>query len=516
METRVLDAHGRPIVRAELRREAARPGLASIRQPWQASIASGLTPARLAGILRQADEGEGRDYLALAEEMEERDPHYASVLGIRKRAVSGLTPAVEAASDDPRDEALAEEVRDAIAEHDGFADLVENMMDAVGKGWSAVEIIWDTAGGRWSPGRFAHRDPRFFRWDRDTGSELRLLTDAAPVEGEPLPPGKFIGLVAANKSGLPLRGGLARLVAFSWICKAYGVKDWVAFAELYGLPLRLGRYGPEATPADVDKLFQAVSAIGTDAAAVLPRSMQIDFQELNAGAAGAEVFENLARWTDEQISKAVLGQTMTSDSGSSRAQAEVHNEVRHDILESDARRVSGALNRDLIRVYVDLNWGPQARYPRLTLPVAQPEDTASLVKSVVDLAPLGMRFSASELHARVGLRPPADDEEAVGAPAPAPAPAAPAASALNRAGDAPAGADPYEGLDEIEREALADWRVQMAPIVDPVERLVASAASYDEVLAGLPGLLAEMSPAELIDRLVRASFKARAMGDADG
>ena len=67
----------------------------------------------------------------------------------------------------------------------------------------------------------------------------------------------------------------------------------------------------------------------------------------------------LAEWLDRQTSKAVLGQTMTTDDGSSQAQATVHNEVRHDILKSDARQLANTLNRDLIQPYVDLNFGPQ-------------------------------------------------------------------------------------------------------------------------------------------------------------
>jgi len=49
------------------------------------------------------------------------------------------------------------------------------------------------------------------------------------------------------KSGLPIRGGVARLVAVSIMCKVFGLKDWMRFAELFGMPLRISRYGPGAT-----------------------------------------------------------------------------------------------------------------------------------------------------------------------------------------------------------------------------------------------------------------------------
>ena len=53
----------------------------------------------------------------------------------------------------------------------------------------------------------------------------------------------------------------------------------------------------------------------------------------------------------------------------------MHDEVRGDILRSDARQLADTLNRDLVRPFIDLNHGPRERdkYPRLLLPVAARE-----------------------------------------------------------------------------------------------------------------------------------------------
>ena len=101
--TRLLDAYGQPVSLAELRHEHAAPQVAGIRTLWTNSVASGLTPQRLAAILQGAVEGDALDYLTLAEEIEERNLHYGSVLSTRKLAVAGLEATVEAASDDSRD-----------------------------------------------------------------------------------------------------------------------------------------------------------------------------------------------------------------------------------------------------------------------------------------------------------------------------------------------------------------------------------------------------------------------------
>ena len=46
--------------------------------------------------------------------------------------------------------------------------------------------------------------------------------------------------------------------------------DWVSFAEVYGLPLRLGKYAPGASEADKVALMQALIQIGADAAGINP------------------------------------------------------------------------------------------------------------------------------------------------------------------------------------------------------------------------------------------------------
>jgi phage gp29-like protein len=198
----------------------------------------------------------------------------------------------------------------------------------------------------------------------------------------------------------------------------------MSFIETYGLPLRLGRYGPEATKDDVAKLYQAVANIGTDAAAVMPKSMEITFEKGLALAGPERIFETFARYIDEQVSKAVLGQTMTADSGSSQAQATVHNEVRHDIAAADARAVAGAINRDLVRAFVDLNFGVQQAYPRLILPVAEPEDIKTKIEGAARLMERGVRFKATELRTALGFSDPEEGDEIAGGTVPAPAAAA--------------------------------------------------------------------------------------------
>ncbi|KAF0676747.1 DUF935 domain-containing protein [Profundibacterium mesophilum] len=510
---RLLDRYGNPVRVAALEQPRAEPGVTGIRQAFASTVASGLTPERLAGILRACDLGDLTDYLVLAQEMEERDPHYFAVMGTRKRAVSGIAPRVIPAGEDTPSKTIAAAVEARIAEHEGFSDLVEALLDAIGKGFSLVEIDWRRTGAQWWPEDFIHVDPRFVTFDRETGRELRLVDEADPVDGIALEPFRFMRHVARMKSGLAFRGGIARVAAFGWMCKAYGLKDWVAFVETYGLPLRLGRYDAGATKDDVAALYRAVANIGTDAAAVLPRSMEIDFTDTKA-TGGDRVFENLARYVDEQVSKAVLGQTMTSDDGSSMAQAQVHNEVRHDIASADARAVGNTINRDLVRPFVDLNFGVQKAYPRLVIEIEEAEDTEMVIRNVDRLAKLGLTFKASELRARLKFTEPEQGDEVIGG-ATAPAAPPPAEREARNRPEMPGA--PWDDLDALEEEMLDDWRPAIGPMADPLIGAIDGAGSYEEALERLEAARGEMSEAALIEALVIGMTRARGIGDrSDG
>ena len=502
----LYDAYNRPVQLRALTGERARPSWSGIRSVWRGeTIASGLTPERLVRVLLEADQGHPRDFLTLAEEIEERDLHYASVLGTRKRAVGSIAPVVNPASDSAEDLRLADAVR-GIVNDSKFSEMVRDVLDALGKGYSAVEIVWGR-GRQWTPDRYEWRDPRFFEPDRDDGRTLRLIDWEDPVEGVPLDPFKWIVHDPRIKSGLPIRGGLARAACIAWLFKAYGLVDWVSYVETYGQPYRVGKYGPDATPDDQNKLIDALANLGADAAAVIPENMMVEFVTASSSGTGDRVYERLCTYLDKQISKGVLGQTQTTDEGSSRAQAGVHNDVRMDIVESDATALASTLNRDLVRPFIDLNFGPREFYPKLALPLPDSDDIAALSSALGVLVPLGLRVGASVVRAKLGLPDPVDSDEVLAAPAPTgPEPSLQSVAIHGRGPDAL--------LAALEEEGFSEWERQIDPIVRPVLELASRAGSYEEFSAGLAGILDTVDDREMIQKLARLMFQARGLGDA--
>jgi phage gp29-like protein len=505
-----------------VRRYPARTPLVSGRGGNASEVAATLDPSRLATLVQGAKAGDIQDYLTLAEEMEERDLHYRSVIGTRKLSIVGLDPTVTPADDSDAAHEMADSVKQNIIDRPEFAELVTNALDALGKGFSVNEIMWDTERTPWRPARYEWRDPRWFDYDTVTGRKLLLREGADKVE---LPMYKFVKHEPLLKSGLPIRGGFALVAAYYHLIKSFDVAGWAAFVEVFGYPIRVGKYGKNATKNDIDVLKRAVRNIGRDIGAVIPDAMAIEIVEGVKPGGSTDHFEKLAKWVDDQLSKGILGQTATTEGTPGKlGNEDAQHEVRLDIMEADARQLETTLNRDLVIPFINLNFGPQEQYPKLRIPVPRPEDINGLMDNVSKLVPLGFPVKRSELYAKLGLTEPGDDDEVlVGGSAPAEPPSNSGgtpvkepATAGNTEGAAAAMNAASEANDELETIVEAtEWEPLVKPLHDAVAELSAECNSYEEFERRLPELLARIDTAGVTRALALDMFKARALGDAE-
>lgn len=539
----ILGPDGKPIVIQVLSEELAVPTVAGVRRVHEERVASGLTPERLGSILRDAASGDARNYLTLAEEMEERYLHYASQLQTRRLALEGIDTTIEAGKADTKIvDAVTELVQD-----EGFDDALGNLTDGISKGYAAVEMMWEYERKTLRPVEYIARDPRFFQLDRLQLRELRLAVDGS-IEGVELPEAKFLRHMPRTKMGLPLRRGMARPAAWAYLIQQFTLQDWAAFSEVYGMPLRVGKYNANASATDKRTLLKAVTSIANDAAAIIPQGMDVEFHEVS-GNNGAAVFGGLLEYVDKQISKLVVGQTMTSDDGSSLGQAKIHNEVRLDILRADGKQLAFTANRDLVRPFVDLNFGPQEHYPAVQLLVPDPEDVAALTEAVARMMPYGLRVKQSEIREKIGLSDPGDGDELLTAPSktsevsdrkdvtdkpePASTPrpveerksktAALSAIVFDHRRACRCGActallaaeagepDALDQVDALFASAANDWEEMARPIVQPIAEILSTASSFEEALK----LIETAGPdaSRMAEKLARLTTIARGIGD---
>lgn len=507
----LLDQHGNPVDLSKLREEKAGPTISGVRPIIGGHPAQGLTPGRLARLLLTSENGDPTPLMELAEEMEEKDWHYMSVLGTRKRAVAQLEITVEAGGDSAREEEIADFIRDWLT-RDEIEDELIDILDAIGKGYSVTEILWEMSERQWLPSRLEWRRPEWFEFDRQTGQRVLLRGQGGP---QPLEPFCFITHFAKAKSGLPVRGGLARSVAWAYLFKNYDLKDWVTFLEVYGMPIRVGKYENGASEEDKEILLRAVSSIGTDAAAIMPKTMMIEFIEnKSGGGSGSEQYERFADWLDRQVSKAVLGQTLTTEvKGGSMAAAKVHDEVRKDIMRSDARQAAATINRDLIRPIVDLNYGPRQTYPRLRMEIPDSVDLKAFSEGLTPFIDRGLKISQGWVREKFGAPLPADDDELLTptapAAAPSPAPAGPQPPDIATIRSSQEATEADAAIDELTEAALEDWEPLIQPLLAPLLEEIEAAEDLDQVKAALVRRMGDMDDTALREMLARAGFTAR-------
>ncbi len=513
----LVDQFGRALQRVPtgrlLEREAL-PAMGSVRSIQTGHPADGLTPPRLAAILRQAETGDMTSWLEFAEQMEEKDLHYAAVLGVRKRAIRSLDLQVSPGDDSAAAVELADMTRQALGSAAVRTTLID-IMDALGKSFSVCEILWEREGKSLRLAGLEWVDPRWFEFDQENGNYLYLRDNAGP---QPLRPDTYVIHLAKAKSGLPIRGGLARLAGWAYLFKNYTVKDWSIFLEAYGHPLRLGKYGPSSSAEDRRTLLRAARQIGVDMAAIIPKDMEL---EVIAGATnGADkMYDGNARWWDEQLSKGVLGQVATTDAiAGGHAVGKIHEQVRDDIRDADAEQLAATLQRDLAGALRRLHFPPEVPLPQVEFVAPETADPRLLL-DLTERGPAGLTIAVSQIRETFALRSPEEGEEVITLQGPArsappedvpPPEVRQAASRL----PVPATPAPRDSIEALVAQLAAGGEMQRAMDDDLADLLSAirRAESMEDVEDILDAYRAS-DPAAIRELLTRATFAARLAGE---
>jgi phage gp29-like protein len=510
---KILDRYGNEFPNKPETQELA---VLSIRDRYSSYPSQGLTPARLATIFKEADQGDVYRQMELFEEMEEKDTHLYSVLQTRKLAIQGLDWDVMPYSDDPEDKKRADFVTDVLTNLECFEDVLLDLLDAIGKGYSAAEVMWEIAKGQAWIKDIEWKQPKKFTFDDYW--HLRLLTDAEPVNGIELPPGKFVVHQYKAKSGHPSRAGVIRVCGWMYLFKNYDIKDWVSFAEVFGKPIRLGKYPAGATNDDKEVLRQALIQLGTDAAGLIPEGALIEFIETK-GTTGTNIYNALADFCNREMSKAVLGQTLTSEVGNtgSYAASKTHNEVRQDLKEADCKAIAKTLRRDLIKPLVAFNFknfaaeDPQ-RLPWIKFHYEEPEDQEKQAKTYQVLTDMGLPIATEHIYEKFGIPKPDKGQEILKPVAISPAVAAPLSLTALKADAPAAGSVGQPAVDALADRTLEQGVAAIGALAEPFQKIINEAQSLEEIKTKLLATYQGLDATEFEELVAKAIFLADLYG----
>lgn len=444
-----------------------------------------LDPTRLASAFAQADQGYITDQATLFELVEEQDPHIFSELGKRRRAVTGLGWDLHPKEDATQAEIdRTKELKDMIRKIPRFEDAQYDLTDAIGKGLAALEIDWRT-GAEWVPKALHWVPQRELQIDIKTG-ELMYLKNGLP---EPLREWGWVVHEHRARSGYIEQSALFRVLAWTYAYKAYNIRDMQRFLEVYGLPLRLGKYPSGIGKTERDQLLKAVRNLGNDGAGIVPSTMSIDFISSQTGK--VDDFLNATEYWERKQSLAILGGTLTSQADgktSTNALGVIHDKVRREIMLHDVRQIQPTINRDIVRPIVLLNgMFPEDRMPEHRYDTADEVDQKALAAVLDIAAAMGMEIDVEWAHTALQI-PRAGKEAKLLTGVGKMVTPSPANAALTRLAAL--------AKQQQDGDIVSNYSQQLAALCMPPEEaaiqqiaaVVAEAGSFDEAIAGIEAL----------------------------
>ncbi|MDO6747191.1 DUF935 domain-containing protein [Gilvimarinus sp. 1_MG-2023] len=347
-----------------------------------------MAQAHVATLLDNPDDtvlrARGRD-LRIYDELL-RDDQVTSTFGQRVDSVVSKETEVIPGGKRAIDKAAADFIREQIDGLGRWDDIYRKMSYALFYGWGTGECVWRIGSRYIELADVRVRDRSRFRFNAD--NELVLISTKHP-QGEVMPDRKFWQFNSgASHDDNPYGLGLAHAIYWPVFFKRNGIKFWLMFLEKFGMPTAGVKLpaGKIDDPAERRKALAVIKSIQADSGVVIPDDFVVELIE--ASRSGTADYDKLCERMDKAISKVMVGQTMTTDDGSSRSQAEVHKDVSEAIQKADADLICGSFNNTVVKWLIDWNF-PGAAYPRVWRKVEPEEDLVQRVERDNKIATLG-------------------------------------------------------------------------------------------------------------------------------
>ncbi len=235
---------------------------------------------------------------------------------------------------------------DEIFKNNDILSLIGNILNAPLFGYSPIEITYEKAGSYIYPVKFIEKPQEWFYFnssgefffkDKTQGGK-RLIDFENDV--------KF--LLPRNNPDFYNPYGKAILSRCFWNVAFIngGMEFWVKFSEKYGMPYMFGKYDRSMTDKEKTDFLRTLSDMVQDAIGLIPSDGSVEVMQ--TGSSGSsDIYKDLITKCENNISKAILGQTLTTDIGSSGSYAasQTHEQVREDIINSDKLLVETEMNK---------------------------------------------------------------------------------------------------------------------------------------------------------------------------
>lgn len=275
--------------------------------------------------------------------------------------------------------------------------LMSEILDAPLYGYQPIEIVWEALNSYVVPQKIEAKPQEWFHFnsDRQLCFKQKGKSDGIILE-EDLK--KF--LCPRYKPSYMNPYGLSVLSRCFWdvVFIKGGMEFWIKFIEKYGMPFFTGKYEEGASEDSKEQLLDMLEKMVQDAVAIFPNNSTVEIKEAAGKSASAALYFQFIQLCNNNISKNILGQTLTTEVGTvgSLAAGKVHAEVRADIVDSDTRLVVNTLNKFL-------EWTHEINFNDGNAPTFELNDEEDIAEKVeiqkakadrdVTIQQLGVKFS---------------------------------------------------------------------------------------------------------------------------
>lgn len=366
-----------------------------------------LKPYRLWNIFRTAELGHLAPQCDTFEDLNENDGHHRGQYESRLSSVA-FRPWIMLQGDSSDPSLKASAVLWRALRKLNMLECLWHLMDALGKGFSGVNIAWGLdEEGYVVPSQFLLAPHRRFMVDQMTNC-LRFRTEDDSGLGVELTPGEW--MVAQRPGRLIARAGLQRTTSWWCVFKRMSIADWIVFAEKFGIPIVLGYYQERASPESRAALLQAITDIGSDGQAILAdlTKIVVDNTATRFGDVNA-LHPAIAARCDAEISKVLTGATLNVESGGpgSFALGRVHESRATSLSFADAFWLQDLFMRQVCDPF--LKYNPRLRgalTPQLSIRVQPEMDPQTRAKVYQILQVMGLQIEDEQMYEEFGLRKP--------------------------------------------------------------------------------------------------------------
>jgi phage gp29-like protein len=388
-----------------------------------------MTPSEVANVLRGAINGDPLAQHNLFDNMigtwpdlgkallEISDEAAMAPLNVVAYAPDGEEPSPSALDKAAAIRGLKKSMRpQANTRREGWGGTVREMALGYFYGITVREIYW---GGLSKEGQFPvsteELNPVYYRYPIHGNQADKLLFSPNGRSGMELyefDTKKFlVGEKRLHRGGILTTAPLRVLVPF-WLAATYGLKWFMQYGQIFGVPFRLGKYKQDDDKARV-ALSQALESLGASGWAAAPDGTDIDV--VTGGQSGQSLPQKaLIDMANAAANKFILGQTLTSDvsDSGSRALGDVHESVKRNRVKSVVSFVADILNNQLVPAVIRRNWGDELELPHIEADWSDEEDALKKVERDEKLfGTMGLPVAKKDLYERHGVRMPEDDEE---------------------------------------------------------------------------------------------------------